>query len=204
MNLIKIPDGVQLLRISAVAITDTYKGLEKELIEDIDLCFEKEEIREFGFKNEKWQYPYDLIIYLDGIKEDIFIYQCTFPQEELSYALGYRARTFLCGKQIKSKYVKRLEKFATGYKWMLTIIAFIICLISIILFPDGVEKYREAVENCSGTNSASAQCALCFMGVMFFIFTLSDVTKEEGILQESKLKSEYYLDSDGNWSSSEK
>lgn len=101
--------------------------------------------------------------------------------------------------------MKRLEKFAaTGYKWMLTIIAFIICLISIILFPDGVEKYREAVENCSGTNSALAQCALCFMGVMFFIFTLSDVTKKEGILQESKLKSEYYLDSDGNWSSSEK
>ena len=39
VNLVKIPDGVRVLKISAVAVTDTYKGLERELIEDIELCF---------------------------------------------------------------------------------------------------------------------------------------------------------------------
>lgn len=80
INLIEIPDGVKILKVSSVAIIYEFEELDKRIIENVDLCCEKEEIGSFGFKDREWQYPYDLIIYLDGIKEDIFIYQCTFPQ----------------------------------------------------------------------------------------------------------------------------
>lgn len=202
INSVDIPNGVQVLRISAV--TDTYKGLERELIKDIDLCFEKEKIEYVGFMSDEWQYPYDAVLLLNGCNEDIFIYQFTFPQKELDGALGYRARNFADGRQIETKYIKRLEDFGVrGYKILEFIFYSIWCVLGIKFFPNAIESLKMAGSHLEGKGALTV-LFMCVLGVFLFICFVYGFISGNGYLQESKLKSEYYLDSDGNWSSSEK
>ena len=204
INLIEIPDDVKVLKVSSVAIIYEIEELDKRIIENVDLCWEKEKIEEFGFAKREWQYPYDSIIYLDGSNGDIFIYQCSFPQEELAYALGYRGRMLSDGQQIKTKYVKRLEKFgATRYSVAQFILLSVFCVLGFVFFPDAIESLKLAKSHLEG-RWALSYIGMCLLGIFYFLVFGGNIMRHDVYLQESKLKSEYYLDSDGNWSSSEK
>lgn len=133
--MMEIPNDVNILKVSSVAVIYEFSELDKKKIDCLDINFNKEQIRQFGFINRKWQYPYDSIIYLNGCNRDIIIYQITFPQKELAYALGYRARFLLDGNQIETKYVKRKAKFyATENRWIQMLLLFTAVVLSTIFF----------------------------------------------------------------------
>ena len=111
------------------------------------------------------------------------------------------------GSLIQTKYVKRIENFAvTSSRGMALVITGIVGIVGAVLFPIAVESYKDAdIMGLHFETRLAVKNVIFAVGcILVSLLGLVDISEEKKLLQESKLKSEYYLDSDGNWSSSEK
>lgn len=203
--MVEIPDGVKTLKISSTAKKFKFEGLRYDEIQDLELCFEKEPISFCDFGLRQWQYPYESIISLDGNNRDLLIYQISFPQNELEDALGYRARIMSDGRQLPTTYVKRQKRFyATEIRWAILLVILGLFAFSWANLPEYIKKVLFLDEGYFGDRANVGNLIFILIGIIFLPACLAQILKYRGILKENQLKSEYYLDSDGNWSSSEK
>ena len=197
--MVEIPDGVKTLKISSTAKKFKFEGLRYDEIQDLELCFEKEPVSFVDFELRQWQYPYEAVIQLDGSNKDLLIYQTTFPQNELDGALGFRARILSDGRQMETTYIKRKKSFhVKEFRWFVLLILLLLFVYAIVDFQNAVKKASD------GGMYSSADFYMYIMIIILNPVLFSATIKYKDMLKESKLKSEYYLDSDGNWSSSEK
>jgi len=203
--MVEIPDGVKTLKISSTAKKFKFEGLRYDEIQDLELCFEKEPISFCDFGLRQWQYPYESIISLDGNNRDLLIYQISFPQNELEDALGYRARVMFDGKQLPTTYVKRQKRFyATEIRWAIVLVILGLFTFSLASLPELIKIFLFSNEGFIAERNNAYNMLVNIIIVIFSPACLAQILKYRGILKETQLKSEYYLDSDGNWSSSEK
>lgn len=173
------------------------KELPKQEIKDLQLCFEKESIDDYDLVKKSWQYPYDAFINLNGCNEDVILYQFPFPQEELSCALGYRARFMSDGQQIDTKYVKRKKKFNSTIVWILSIFAMIALCVCII---NGVPELWNRMFSGNPTRGDVSGFILAIMLIILLPALVMDVAEQHGFLIEHKLKAEYHIDKYEQWS----
>ena len=214
INSIEIPSMTKELRISAILSwppifdketffeeSPIFDNINKETISDLSFVFKKEKWEFRSYVLDSWEFPLDIVIDLHEVQDDIVLYFTNYPYQELKDASGYKARGLKNGNIITTKYVKRKSNFHTGvYKLLIFVITMIMVLISYYWLPICWE------ETFHFANPDKAHI-ICVWAIPLFDFALlpflTGVISGKDILPESKLKSEYYLDSDGNWSSSE-
>lgn len=230
VNAIVIPKEKKVLRVSTVTFShpsvedvyeyddededefeDDYKTcfqdyMDKEYIEKLDLPFTKEPQgeREAGV-NLYLKYIFDVEIELENIDEDIVFYQATFVPEGAECVLRYNVRKYVSGEQVPIRYVRR-ESNGMIFKYRLkTVICTGVATVAALpVFKMGLHIYNNPekfvpFERLGIVMISLGILSLCFATPMFFIGLTGLATSPE-----KRIKSEYYLDSDGNWSSSEK
>ena len=210
INAVEIPDNTRLLRVRCVteghpSIGKRFENIEKEVVEDFSLPFVKETLaeKERGV-NKYLKFLFDIEIELGNIDEDIVFYQATFIPEGAECILRYNVRKCTSGEQVPVRYVRREDNKEI---WKLRIkdigkFAGVGTLGILLIVLDG-NKLKNGHLSYADGKAAFAGVLLGGMllsGWMLFVVGLIGLASAP----EKKMKSEYYLDSDGNWSSSEK
>ena len=135
------------------------------------------------------------------MEEDLVFYQATFVPEGAECVLRYNVRKCMSGEQVPIRYVRR-EDNETLFKYRLkSVIKFgIAVILSYPLFKLGLYIRWNVKVPYNGGLGIAGIGIMCLFAIPFFLTRLIGLASAP----EKKMKSEYYLDSDGNWSSSEK